>query len=253
MAAVLPKRRARGALSAWMAAQAASVCACGCGREMPIKKSHAYHGAPRYLRGHHNLRDGLTQAEWLKHQEAPLCACGCGERILLQPWHRKNGIPAFRHGHESRVRERAKALDAWVRENRGKHICGCGCGRRIAIRRCHFRTGIPECLAGHHSNRLSGTLNPRYKHDRSLLKSRGSAFTEATKRLIYEAFAGCCAWCGAYDLTEFDHVVPVALGGSNEPSNGQLLCPTCHRWKTAVTIIPRRPKRQPEPIETENL
>lgn len=32
---------------------------------------------------------------------------------------------------------------------------------------------------------------------------------------------------------EVDHIVPLYLAGSNDPSNLQLLCPDCHRTKTA--------------------
>lgn len=31
---------------------------------------------------------------------------------------------------------------------------------------------------------------------------------------------------------EFDHVIPLGLGGSNTPENWAALCPTCHRTKT---------------------
>jgi len=51
---------------------------------------------------------------------------------------------------------------------------------------------------------------------------------------------GKCAWCGR-DIEpgqgfEVDHVVPVALGGSNEPENLQILHRPCHREKTRSDV-----------------
>ena len=37
---------------------------------------------------------------------------------------------------------------------------------------------------------------------------------------------------------ELDHVMPLALGGRDEPSNWQVLCAACHSHKTRRTDIP---------------
>ena len=44
---------------------------------------------------------------------------------------------------------------------------------------------------------------------------------------------GRCAACGGDELLQFDHVIPVALGGSSTPENLQLLCAPCNREKGA--------------------
>ncbi len=44
-----------------------------------------------------------------------------------------------------------------------------------------------------------------------------------------------CAMCGRINrFLEFDHIIPVALGGSSDVNNVQALCPECHRNKTKV-------------------
>lgn len=58
-----------------------------------------------------------------------------------------------------------------------------------------------------------------------------------------------CASCKS-TLTEFfelDHVLPVALGGSNTTENLQALCPDCHRHKSLFDIRKIRKKAQGEP------
>ena len=42
-----------------------------------------------------------------------------------------------------------------------------------------------------------------------------------------------CSACGSQRKLEFDHIIPVSLGGSNTARNIQLLCETCNRKKGA--------------------
>lgn len=62
-----------------------------------------------------------------------------------------------------------------------------------------------------------------------------------TPRVRYEILRRdnhTCRYCGAKapDVTlQVDHVVPVALGGSSEPSNGVTACVDCNSGKTSTT------------------
>jgi 5-methylcytosine-specific restriction endonuclease McrA len=40
---------------------------------------------------------------------------------------------------------------------------------------------------------------------------------------------GACVDCGSKKLVEFDHIVPLAKGGSSTASNLELRCETCRR------------------------
>jgi len=48
---------------------------------------------------------------------------------------------------------------------------------------------------------------------------------------VWRRDKGQCTNCGSTELLEFDHIIPVAKGGSSTARNVQLLCDTCNRAK----------------------
>jgi hypothetical protein len=52
------------------------------------------------------------------------------------------------------------------------------------------------------------------------------------RQRVWQRYGGRCAECGAAQYLEFDHVIPVAKGGSNSDSNVQLLCRGCNLKKS---------------------
>ncbi len=193
--------------------------------------------------------------EWLARQQAPLCACGCGQRVALKPSHRRRGIPRFILGHHARLKHwNFKGVEDWVRTEQGKHQCACGCGRFVNVVPRHHATGIPRFLPKHApAPKLApGPEHPAYKRDRSRMEPRkAAAFGEVTKRVVFNAFGGKCAWCGAEGATEFDHVVPVAQGGTGDIANAQLLCANCHMWKSRIEPHYRERTTRARPVGIE--
>lgn len=54
------------------------------------------------------------------------------------------------------------------------------------------------------------------------------------KQRVLEAQSHRCLGCDKVLAdVEFDHVIPLGLGGLNAPENWAALCPRCHRRKTA--------------------
>jgi hypothetical protein len=59
------------------------------------------------------------------------------------------------------------------------------------------------------------------------------AIADDVKVFVWNRDGGRCVTCGARERLEFDHVIPVALGGANTARNLQLLCEGCNRAKGA--------------------
>lgn len=52
------------------------------------------------------------------------------------------------------------------------------------------------------------------------------------RQRVYQRYGGCCAECGSKQYIEYDHIIPVAKGGSNSEQNVQLLCRACNLKKS---------------------
>ena len=52
------------------------------------------------------------------------------------------------------------------------------------------------------------------------------------RQRVWQRYGGRCAECSADQYLEYDHIVPVAKGGSNSDNNVQLLCRRCNLKKS---------------------
>lgn len=64
-------------------------------------------------------------------------------------------------------------------------------------------------------------------------KQQRHTITKEMRRLVYERDGGACAECGGQFNLQYDHVIPVALGGATSIDNLQLLCQDCNLEKSA--------------------
>jgi hypothetical protein len=59
---------------------------------------------------------------------------------------------------------------------------------------------------------------------------------DEVKVFVWKRDGAGCVRCGSRERLEFDHVIPLTLGGSNTARNLQLLCEPCNRAKGASLV-----------------
>jgi len=81
-------------------------------------------------------------------------------------------------------------------------------------------------------------LQQRVQTARSLLQAEAAgkpvraAIPSELRRAVFERDGGRCVECGSNFDLQYDHVLPVALGGATTLENLQLLCAECNRRKS---------------------
>jgi 5-methylcytosine-specific restriction endonuclease McrA len=66
---------------------------------------------------------------------------------------------------------------------------------------------------------------------KNTLRSRGGTWTRIAK--AHKAVHPQCAACGTIVCLQTDHIVPLHKGGTNEWTNLQSLCKSCHAAKSS--------------------
>ena len=64
-------------------------------------------------------------------------------------------------------------------------------------------------------------------------KPERQAIPQSVRREVWRRDEAKCCQCGGRERLEFDHIIPVAKGGSNTARNIELLCEECNRRKSA--------------------
>lgn len=63
---------------------------------------------------------------------------------------------------------------------------------------------------------------------------RREPIPRAVRQAVFERDGGRCVGCGAAFDLQYDHVIPLALGGGSTAENLQVLCGECNRRKGAA-------------------
>ena len=151
------------------------------------------------------------------------------------------GIRAMKQGNAiDRVGIRYGRLTVQVKAGRANdgHLlwqCLCDCGRACLVQSNNFRSGAKKgtqscgCLRSEVSAKTKRVWNAgsTYQNhsDDQVFKNR-KAWAKAVRR----ACGNACNRCG-WDKAKCDvhHVIPRSVGGLNTLSNGEVICPNCHR------------------------
>lgn len=57
------------------------------------------------------------------------------------------------------------------------------------------------------------------------------SIADDVKTFVWQRDEGRCVQCGSNENLEFDHIIPLTMGGANTARNLQLLCEPCNRAK----------------------
>lgn len=85
--------------------------------------------------------------------------------------------------------------------------------RRLALEKAHALQA------------MTANLDNRVRRDR---------IPQSVKVSVWQRDSGRCVECDSQRELEFDHIIPLAMGGSNSERNLQLLCAVCNRRKGAT-------------------
>jgi hypothetical protein len=62
-------------------------------------------------------------------------------------------------------------------------------------------------------------------------EGRRQPISGEVKLIVWRRDGGRCVRCGSREELQFDHIIPVVLGGGNDEANIQILCGPCNRQK----------------------
>ncbi len=65
------------------------------------------------------------------------------------------------------------------------------------------------------------------------LEAKRGQIPSDLRLLVWAKYEGSCANCGANSELQFDHIIPVVMGGATSEENLQILCASCNRTKGA--------------------
>lgn len=171
-------------------------------------------GAPRYSTGK-PCRNGHLADRYTSHGKCVMCIAAAQRRFELRNLDRFAAQKrAYRQARPDIAR---KAKRKWQKKNR-EHV--------NAWHQEWYRRDLE-------GNRKKGVAHLQARRAREA--AVGGSFTPTDIEIIRERQHGKCAGCGAKPKRlEIDHILPIKLGGSNNPGNLQLLCRSCNATKGAA-------------------
>jgi hypothetical protein len=63
------------------------------------------------------------------------------------------------------------------------------------------------------------------------LSAARQSIPDDVKVFVWQRDNGCCVKCGGREKLEYDHIIPLCMGGGNSERNLQILCESCNRSK----------------------
>lgn len=169
-----------------------------------------------------------------RHRDRPSRDAGGVCRICTTPVAGKTRRGRFRRLHDGRL------LPDGTREprcNQEPGVCRV-CAQPVAI----GKNGRPRFW--HDGRTIDGSREPDCLQEHKMRFNPSFA-----KRVVASRDGARCRTCNtargrAFKWLHLDHILPLKDGGSSEPDNMQLLCPSCHTTKTSMENSDRAARRK---------
>lgn len=232
------------------------------GKPVPEREAAKIAGERFYFTGK-PCKNGHVSKRYTGTGSCSACASINSLRCMAkQPWHPNRiaakergdrhystGIPC-KHGHDKRLTSNGQCLPCSVRKSKKWKI---STNYDEAQYKRKYRKANPEKqpevdrrYRAKHPEKVKATL-ARWKREnperarmlgrvgsanrRARKATNGGTFTIADIEALHSRQNGACAVCLSTEALEIDHILPILLGGSSDPSNLQLLCQPCNRSK----------------------
>lgn len=191
-----------------------------CGFVKPKNEFHKRPGRPGAFRSRCKTCHNAESAVWAKANPER-------NKILQTSWYKEN--PEYHKTRYANNPEPYRSSSAkWKSANPEKHREGCVTWRANNPERAHT-----NFVAWHKANPEACRI---HNHNRRLtLKEAGGKLSNGLTKKLFKLQRGKCACCKQPlgDDYHLDHVMPLALGGTNTDKNIQLLRATCNLQKHA--------------------
>jgi len=152
-----------------------------------------------------------------------------------------------RRTRERDIEAHAARVRAWYETNpdaNARHCRATWAKRKGAYnqRRREARAAAPEAQRAVERAHYQRNREKVLAHNRNYAaRKRGADGTHSSDDVtrLLAAQSHRCHWCGGKlgDRYDVDHRIPLSRGGSNDPSNLVIACPTCNRSKSARTPL----------------
>lgn len=187
-------------------------------------------------------RETRTRADVLRAGRAQ--SCGCGPRQYSDETKQRLSAQFKRDLINRRFGRLLVIATAPRRGQVNRWVCACDCGAACTVDGRHLASGAQvscgcfgrTAALTHGLSHTAGYKAASKAKRRARRLCAGGTYTETQVRALYRLQGGKCKYCQielTYKQIHRDHRMPLALGGSNDIANIQILCAACNLSKGA--------------------